>query len=179
MKLHFGGGKYRRARAALADDNRKSLGANDRRHLEPPLKSSDMRELDLQKIRGLLFQHGQRLFRRAHAFLRSDGNTDRATQFGEASEIASCERLLSIGEAPRAIGYLGKEQLGNLDELVKALTQIALGEVVIDRHVISKLTSRRRTTDLLERLGLTLQHRLLGGRRGLVRYLFDDLPGRF
>jgi DNA-binding NarL/FixJ family response regulator len=67
-------------------------------------------------------------------------------------EPAYAERLLSIDEPPRAIGYLGKERLGDLEELVEALTRIARGGVVIDRHIISTLMSRRRVTDPLERL---------------------------
>ncbi len=67
-------------------------------------------------------------------------------------EPAYAERLLSMEEPPRAIGYLGKERLGDLDELVEALTRIARGEVVIDRYIISKLMSRRRVADPLERL---------------------------
>lgn len=67
-------------------------------------------------------------------------------------EPAYAERLLSIEEPPRAIGYLGKERLGDLEELVEALTRIARGGVVIDPYIISKLMSRRRITDPLERL---------------------------
>ena len=67
-------------------------------------------------------------------------------------EPAYAERLLSMNDPPHAIGYLGKERLGDLDELVNALTRIARGQVVIDSHIISKLMARRRVADPLERL---------------------------
>jgi DNA-binding NarL/FixJ family response regulator len=67
-------------------------------------------------------------------------------------EPAYAQRLLTLEEEPKAIGYLGKERLGDLDELVQALTRITRGEVVIDPHIISKLMSRRRVADPLGRL---------------------------
>ncbi|MBF6076612.1 response regulator transcription factor [Nocardia beijingensis] len=67
-------------------------------------------------------------------------------------EAAYAERLLSIEEIPRAVGYLGKERLGNLDELIDAFTRIVRGEVVIDPYIISKLMSRHRVTDPLDKL---------------------------
>jgi DNA-binding NarL/FixJ family response regulator len=67
-------------------------------------------------------------------------------------EAAYAERLLSMEEVPRAIGYLGKERLGDLDELVEAFTRIIRGEVVIDPYIISKLMSRRRVADPLDEL---------------------------
>ena len=47
VKLHFSGGENRRARASLANDNRKPLGADNCSHLERSLKSADVREFDL------------------------------------------------------------------------------------------------------------------------------------
>lgn len=67
-------------------------------------------------------------------------------------EAAYAERLLGMEDVPRAIGYLGKERLGNLDELVDAFHRITRGEVVIDPYIISKLMSRRRVADPLENL---------------------------
>jgi DNA-binding NarL/FixJ family response regulator len=67
-------------------------------------------------------------------------------------EAAYAERLLSIEEPPRAIGYLGKERLGDLDELVEAMTRIARGGVVIDRYLIAQLMSRRRIASPLDHL---------------------------
>ncbi len=67
-------------------------------------------------------------------------------------EPVYAERLLAIEDTPRAVGYLGKEHLGNLDELVDAFHRIIRGEVVIDSHIISRLMSRRRAEDPLKQL---------------------------
>ncbi len=48
MKVHFGRRKNRRARASLADNNRKPLGADNRRDGSRALESADVREFDLQ-----------------------------------------------------------------------------------------------------------------------------------
>ncbi len=85
MKLHLRGGKDRRARASLADDHGKPFRADHRGDFERSLKSADVRELDLQKIGRALFEHRQRIFRRAHAFLSRDRDADGAAQFGEAA----------------------------------------------------------------------------------------------
>ncbi|SDX94818.1 DNA-binding response regulator, NarL/FixJ family, contains REC and HTH domains [Amycolatopsis xylanica] len=90
------------------------------------------------------------------------------------TEAAFAERLLSMEEVPRAIGYLGKERLGDLDELIEAFTRIIRGEVVIDAYIIGKLMSRRRVADPLELL-TPHERRILGlmaeGRsnRGIAR----------
>jgi DNA-binding NarL/FixJ family response regulator len=65
-------------------------------------------------------------------------------------EPAYAVRLLDA--APRAVGYLGKERLGNLNELIDAFHRIVRGEVVIDSQIICQLMSRRRTEDPLKRL---------------------------
>ncbi|MGW5456012.1 response regulator transcription factor [Nocardia sp. NPDC003979] len=65
---------------------------------------------------------------------------------------AYAERLLVMDAVPRAVGYLGKERLGNLDELVQAFQRITRGEVVIDPLIISQLMARRRTKNPLDNL---------------------------
>ncbi|MGW6724704.1 response regulator transcription factor [Nocardia sp. NPDC055029] len=67
-------------------------------------------------------------------------------------EPAYAERLLIMDTVPRAVGYLGKERLGDLDELVQAFHRITRGEVVIDPYIISQLMARRRTDNPLDRL---------------------------
>jgi DNA-binding NarL/FixJ family response regulator len=67
-------------------------------------------------------------------------------------EPAYAQRLLTIEPVPRAIGYLGKEQLGNLDELVRAFTAVDRGEVVLDPSIIGRLMARHRTADPLDSL---------------------------
>lgn len=68
------------------------------------------------------------------------------------AEVSFAQRLLSMQDDSRAVGYLLKERVGDLDELVEAIRRIADGEVVIDRQLINRLLSRRRSTDPLERL---------------------------
>ena|SRR5262245_3660241 len=79
VQLHLRGRKNCRAGAALADDNRKSLCPDNGGNLKPSLKSADVRELDLQKIRCLFFEHRECIFRRADAFLSGDRNAYSAT----------------------------------------------------------------------------------------------------
>jgi len=67
-------------------------------------------------------------------------------------EPAYAQRLLDMEDPPRAVGYLGKDHLGNLDELIDAFHRIGRGEIVIDPKIISKLMSRRRIEDPLDRL---------------------------
>ncbi|MGH3875301.1 MAG: response regulator [Pseudonocardiaceae bacterium] len=50
-------------------------------------------------------------------------------------EPAYAVRLLEA--APRAMGYLGKERLGNLNEFIDAFHRVVRGEVVIDSEIIS------------------------------------------
>ncbi|MEV7630287.1 response regulator transcription factor [Actinoplanes sp. NPDC089786] len=68
------------------------------------------------------------------------------------AEVAYAERLLSMDAEPRAVGYLLKERVGDLVELVSALHRVASGEVVVDSYLINRLMTRRRTHDPLERL---------------------------
>jgi hypothetical protein len=98
VKLHLGGGKNRRARASLADDDGKPLRPDDRGDFKPSLKSPDVREFDLQEIRRLRFDDRESVFRRADAFLSGDGDADGAAQFGKASEISPRQWLLGIGD---------------------------------------------------------------------------------
>jgi DNA-binding NarL/FixJ family response regulator len=65
------------------------------------------------------------------------------------AEVAYAERLLGIEEDARGVGYLLKERVGNVSELVDAITRVAAGGVVIDPHVVQRLMSRRRLTDPL------------------------------
>ena len=65
------------------------------------------------------------------------------------AELNLVQRLLALGDDARAVGYLLKERVGNLDELAEAIRRIGAGEVVIDRHLIGRLMSRRGTGDAL------------------------------
>jgi DNA-binding NarL/FixJ family response regulator len=68
------------------------------------------------------------------------------------AEVAYAERLVAIETDARAVGYLLKERVGDLTELVDAINRVAGGEVVIDPHVITRLMSRRRYRDPLAAL---------------------------
>ncbi|GIG90653.1 response regulator transcription factor [Plantactinospora endophytica] len=68
------------------------------------------------------------------------------------AEVAYAERLLSLEEESRAVGYLLKERVGELAELVGALRRVASGEVLIDSYIIDRLMKRRRTRDPLATL---------------------------
>jgi DNA-binding NarL/FixJ family response regulator len=67
-------------------------------------------------------------------------------------EVAYVERLLNMEEHSRSVGYLLKERVGDVDELVEALHRVAAGEVVIDSYVIDRLMARRRRQDPLDAL---------------------------
>jgi DNA-binding NarL/FixJ family response regulator len=67
-------------------------------------------------------------------------------------EVSFAQRLLGMPGEPRALGYLLKERVGNLDELVDALRRVAAGEVVIDRQLIRALMTGPRPKDPLDLL---------------------------
>ena len=60
--------------------------------------------------------------------------------------------LSLIEEAPRGAGYLLKDRVDDLDELVDAIRRIASGGLVIDPSVVAQLVGRRRIRDPLESL---------------------------
>lgn len=68
------------------------------------------------------------------------------------AEVAYAERLLGIEEHTRSVGYLLKERVGNVDELVESLHRVVAGEVVIDPYLIDRLMARRRRQDPLDAL---------------------------
>jgi DNA-binding NarL/FixJ family response regulator len=68
------------------------------------------------------------------------------------AEVAYAERLVAIEPDAHAVGYLLKERVGNLAELIDAINRVAAGDVVIDSHVVTRLMSRRRHRDPLAKL---------------------------
>jgi serine/threonine-protein kinase PknK len=54
--------------------------------------------------------------------------------------------------AARRVGYLLKDSISDLDELVDALTRIAEGGTVLDSRLVVELLEQRRQTDPLEAL---------------------------
>jgi len=67
-------------------------------------------------------------------------------------ELAAAERLLSMEDESRAVGYVKKDQIGDLTRLTEALHRVAAGEVVIDSTIVDQLMKRRRTRDPLATL---------------------------
>jgi DNA-binding NarL/FixJ family response regulator len=68
------------------------------------------------------------------------------------AEVTYAERLLHLEERSRSIGYLLKDRVGNVGELVAALNRVTSGEVVIDPSIIDRLMKRRRLPDPLDAL---------------------------
>jgi DNA-binding NarL/FixJ family response regulator len=57
-----------------------------------------------------------------------------------------------FSSAARSVGYLLKDSVSDLDELVDALTRIAEGGTVLDSKLVVELLEQRRRTDPLEAL---------------------------
>jgi DNA-binding NarL/FixJ family response regulator len=63
------------------------------------------------------------------------------------------EYALQLVEAkPERVGYLMKERVGRLDQLLDAVQRVAAGECVVDRSVVDDLLARRRRVDPIEEL---------------------------
>lgn len=60
--------------------------------------------------------------------------------------------LQLIEQSPERVGYLLKERVGRIEELIDALERIAAGECVIDRQVVRELMERKRMHDPLSGL---------------------------
>jgi DNA-binding NarL/FixJ family response regulator len=60
--------------------------------------------------------------------------------------------LRLIDEQPERAGYLMKERIGRVEQLLDALRRVAAGECVIDRAVVEELLMRRHQADPLEAL---------------------------
>ena len=57
--------------------------------------------------------------------------------------------LRLLDEKPQRVGYLMKERVGRVEELLDALRRIVAGECVIDRAVVDELLAQRRRADPL------------------------------
>lgn len=60
--------------------------------------------------------------------------------------------LQLIEQSPERVGYLLKERVGRVEELIDALDRIAAGECVIDKQVVRELMERKRAHDPLSGL---------------------------
>jgi DNA-binding NarL/FixJ family response regulator len=76
------------------------------------------------------------------------------------AEAVYAERLLNLDEDTRAVGYVLKARVGNIDGLFESLRRVQAGEVVIDPAIIDRLMSRRRRHNPLDRL-TTQERRVL------------------
>jgi DNA-binding NarL/FixJ family response regulator len=77
------------------------------------------------------------------------------------AEVAYAERLLNLQENSHGVGYLLKERVGQLSEIVDAVRRVAAGEVIIDPSLIDRLMARKRIIDPLETL-TAYERRVLG-----------------
>jgi DNA-binding NarL/FixJ family response regulator len=60
--------------------------------------------------------------------------------------------LRLIDERPERAGYLMKERVGRVEQLLDALERVAAGGCVVDRAVVEELLARRRPVNPLDRL---------------------------
>jgi serine/threonine-protein kinase len=60
--------------------------------------------------------------------------------------------LRLVEEKPERVGYLLKERVGRIDQLLDAVRRVAAGECVVDRAVVDELLARQRRVDPLEAL---------------------------
>jgi len=64
------------------------------------------------------------------------------------SQHLEAEYALQLVEAqPERVGYLMKERVGRIEQLLDALQRVAAGECVIDRAVVDELLERQRRVD--------------------------------
>jgi DNA-binding NarL/FixJ family response regulator len=67
-------------------------------------------------------------------------------------EVSFAQRLIGMPGESRALGYLLKDRVGNLDELIDALRRVGKGEVVIDPQLIHTLMTGSRPKNPLDLL---------------------------
>jgi DNA-binding NarL/FixJ family response regulator len=60
--------------------------------------------------------------------------------------------LQLVEEKPDGVGYLMKERVGRIEQLLEGLRRVAAGECVVDRAVVDDLLARRRHVDPIEQL---------------------------
>ena len=60
--------------------------------------------------------------------------------------------LRLIDQKPERVGYLMKERVGRVEQLLDAVHRVAAGECVVDSAIVKELLARRRQADPLEEL---------------------------
>ncbi len=69
------------------------------------------------------------------------------------SQHLESDYALQLVEAkPERVGYLMKERVGRIEQLLDAVQRVAAGECVVDRAVIDELLTQRHRTDPLDAL---------------------------
>ncbi len=69
-----------------------------------------------------------------------------------SQHLESDYALQLVEEKPERVGYLMKERVGRLEQLLDAVQRVAAGECVVDRAVVDELLARRRRVDPVEEL---------------------------
>ena len=60
--------------------------------------------------------------------------------------------LQLIEEKPERVGYLMKERVGRIEQLLDAVQRVAAGECVVDRAIVDELLAHRRRVDPIDEL---------------------------
>ena len=60
--------------------------------------------------------------------------------------------LRLVDERPEHVGYLMKERVGRVEQLLDAVERVAAGECVVDRAVVDELLAKRRQVDPIDEL---------------------------
>ena len=87
---------------------------------------------------------------RAAAEIRSRHPETAVLVLSQHLELEYALRL--IDQKPERAGYLMKERVGRVEQLLDAVDRVAAGECVVDSAIVKELLARRRQVDPLERL---------------------------
>src|SRR5207237_10717453 len=60
--------------------------------------------------------------------------------------------LQLVEERPERVGYLMKERVGRIEQLLDAVQRVAAGEGVVDRAIVDELLAHRRRVDPIDEL---------------------------
>jgi len=69
-----------------------------------------------------------------------------------SQHLESDYALQLVEEKPERVGYLMKERVGRVEQLLDAVQRVAAGECVVDRAVVDELLARRRRVNPVEEL---------------------------
>jgi DNA-binding NarL/FixJ family response regulator len=87
---------------------------------------------------------------RAAVQIRSEHPDTAALVLSQHLEPRYAMRL--IEQSPAKTGYLLKERVGRVEQLLDALNRVADGECVVDREIVDELINRSRASDPLDEL---------------------------